>query len=193
LCNLSLGKKIVKFIGPLLVAAIAAVATPAIGADVTLKFRAVDASGVGKEIGKIRAVDTKGGLRLVPRLSGLKPGAHGFHVHQNPKCGSKGAGGKQGAGVAAGGHFDPAKSASHMGPMGKGHLGDLPSLMVDKDGSAKKSMIAPRLKVADLWGRAIVIHAAGDNYSDKPKSLGGGGARVACATIVKAKKRMKKM
>jgi superoxide dismutase, Cu-Zn family len=182
-----------KLAGTFLIAAMAVAAAPAMGADITIKFRAVSASGVGKEIGKIRAVDTKGGLRLVPRLSGLKPGAHGFHVHQNPKCGSKGVGGKKGAGVAAGGHYDPVKSGSHMGPKGKGHLGDLPKLMVDASGTAKKSMIAPRLKVADLWGRAIVIHAAGDNYSDNPKSLGGGGARVACATIVKAKKRMKKM
>jgi Cu-Zn family superoxide dismutase len=52
--------------------------------------------------------------------------------------------------------------------------------------------LAPRLKVADLWGRAIVIHANGDNYADQPKALGGGGARVACATIVKAKRRAKK-
>lgn len=156
-------------------------------ADITIKVRAISGEGVGKQIGTLRAVDTKKGLRIVPRLSGLNPGAHGFHVHQNPSCGTRGAGGKRGAGLAAGGHYDPKKVGQHMGPTGSGHLGDLPKLMVDAQGKARKSVLAPRLKVSDLWGRAIIIHAGGDNYSDKPKSLGGGGARVACATIVRAK------
>jgi Cu-Zn family superoxide dismutase len=32
----------------------------------------------------------------------------------------------------------------------------------------------------DVKGRSIVIHAGGDNYSDQPAPLGGGGARIAC-------------
>jgi Cu-Zn family superoxide dismutase len=43
--------------------------------------------------------------------------------------------------------------------------------------------VAPRLTVADIKGRAIMIHAHGDNYSDDPKPLGGGGARIACGVI----------
>lgn len=173
-------------------AAILCATLPAQAADITIKVRAISTKGVGKQIGTLRAVDTKKGLRIVPRLSGLTPGAHGFHVHQNPRCGSRGAGTTRGAGLAAGGHFDPGKAGHHMGPGGKGHLGDLPALMADAKGNARKPVLAPRLKVADLWGRAIVIHAGGDNYADKPKALGGGGARVACATIVKAKRRAKK-
>jgi Cu-Zn family superoxide dismutase len=45
-------------------------------------------------------------------------------------------------------------------------------------------MWAQRLKTSDLAGRAITIHAGGDNYSDNPKKLGGGGARVACGVVV---------
>jgi len=30
--------------------------------------------------------------------------------------------------------------------------------------------------VADVKGRSIMIHAGGDNYSDQPAPLGGGGA-----------------
>jgi len=40
------------------------------------------------------------------------------------------------------------------------------------------------LKIADLADRSIVIHAKGDNYSDTPSPLGGGGARVACGVVV---------
>ena len=38
-------------------------------------------------------------------------------------------------------------------------------------------------KLSDLSGRSLMIHAAGDNYSDDPKPLGGGGARIACGVI----------
>jgi superoxide dismutase, Cu-Zn family len=56
----------------------------------------------------------------------------------------------------------------------------MPVLTVDASGNATKGMIAPHLKVADVKGRSIMIHAGGDNYSDQPAPLGGGGARIAC-------------
>lgn len=168
-------------------AALAAAAAPASADDITIRVRAIDASGVGADIGRIRAVDTAKGLRLVPRISGLAPGAHGFHVHQNPHCGNTGPDGRTGAGLAASGHYDPANTGRHEGHGGAGHLGDLPVLTVGAEGKTGGFVTAPRLKVADLWGRAIVIHAGGDNYADQPAALGGGGARVACATIVRTK------
>jgi Cu-Zn family superoxide dismutase len=44
-------------------------------------------------------------------------------------------------------------------------------------------VLAPKLKVADLKGKSLMIHAGGDNYSDTPEVLGGGGARIACGAI----------
>jgi Cu-Zn family superoxide dismutase len=32
-------------------------------------------------------------------------------------------------------------------------------------------------------GNELVIHIGGDNYSDQPQPLGGGGARIACGAI----------
>ncbi|MFQ5544838.1 MAG: superoxide dismutase family protein, partial [Acidiferrobacterales bacterium] len=66
---------------------------------------------------------------------------------------------------------------------GEGHLGDLPALYVDGDGNATYPILAPRLRVADLRGRSLMIHSGGDNYSDNPKKLGGGGARMACGVV----------
>ena len=88
------------------------------------------------------------------------------------------------AGLAAGGHFDPNNTERHEGPQGEGHLGDLPVLYVDAAGNAMRNMWAPRLTTNDLKARAIIIHAGGDNYSDTPNKLGGGGARVACGVVV---------
>ena len=40
-----------------------------------------------------------------------------------------------------------------------------------------------QLALKDLPGRALVIHAGGDNYSDYPEPAGGGGERIACGVI----------
>ena len=153
-------------------------------ASITVTMNDVNAKGVGDIIGMVVFQDSAKGLRIMPNLAGLSEGQHGFHVHQNPACGPKEKGGKMVPGLAAGGHFDAKKAGKHEGPSGQGHLGDLPVLHVDAKGQATRANWAPHLKTSDLAGRAIVIHAGGDNYSDNPKKLGGGGARVACGVVV---------
>ena len=160
---------------------IAAGVGAAYAADETVTMNAIDANGVGKEIGTLRLSDTNAGLKITPELTGLSPGDHGFHVHVNPNCGpANGPNGQPAAGMAAGGHYDPANTGKHLGPHGEGHMGDMAVLTVDASGKATKAVIAPHLTVADVKGRSIIIHAGGDNYSDQPAPLGGGGARIAC-------------
>jgi len=85
---------------------------------------------------------------------------------------------------AAGGHFDPQHTGAHAGPQGSGHLGDLPVLQVAANGTATETLTAPRIiDVAALRGKALMIHVGGDNYSDQPAPLGGGGARIACGVL----------
>ena len=151
--------------------------------EIVIQMQLVNEQGVGKNIGVVTVADSKYGLILIPQLGDLPPGIHGFHVHQKPDCSNVVQGSKPGAGFAAGGHFDPLKTDKHEGPYGKGHLGDLPALYVDADGKASLPLLAPRLKVSDVKGRSLMIHAGGDNYSDLPVKLGGGGARIACGVI----------
>lgn len=132
-------------------------------------------AGQGAFLGRILFIDSPKGLLIQPNLANLTPGKHGFHVHLMPSC--------ENNGEAAGPHYDPQNTKKHLGPYGKGHLGDLPVLAVGKNGMVTTSVIAPRLKVADLYGHSIVIHAFGDNYSDTPVKNGGGGARIACGVI----------
>lgn len=141
------------------------------------------AEGIGDAIGSVQARDTEMGVEISPNLNGLSPGVHGFHVHAQPNCGPAKKDGKVVAGLAAEGHYDPAKTGVHAGPQGNGHLGDLPALEVAADGSAAKVVFAPRLKTSDLKGHALIVHAGGDNYSDSPEKLGGGGPRIACGVI----------
>ena len=156
-------------------------ASAAYAASETITINAIDANGVGKEIGTLVLSDTQTGLQITPQLIGLPPGDHGFHAHGNPNCGpDPGPNGQPAAGMAAGGHYDPANTGKHLGPYGEGHKGDMPVLTVDASGEATKAVVVPHLTVADVRGRSIMIHAGGDNYSDQPAPLGGGGARIAC-------------
>ena len=145
-------------------------------AKVTIKMYGLTGAEQGDLIGTVTAVNTPFGLKLTPKLKDLPPGKHGFHVHLEHSCADHG--------MAAGGHLDPAHTNKHLGPYNaKGHLGDLPVLAVNKKGMADTPIVAPRLTEKEILGHSLMIHADGDNYSDKPKPLGGGGARIACGVI----------
>ncbi len=150
---------------------------------VQVQMHLADMAGVGAAIGTVTASEHQAGVLLMPALTGLPPGLHGFHVHQTADCKPAEKDGKKQAAMAAGGHYDPDQAGSHAGPYATGHKGDLPALYVDADGKADLPLLAPRLKLADLKGRALVIHAGADNYADQPEKLGGGGARIACGVI----------
>jgi Cu-Zn family superoxide dismutase len=144
-------------------------------ADIKIPMHLMEASGATKSIGYIDATQTEHGVLFTPHLEGLSPGQHGFHIHENPSCDQ--------AGMAAGGHLDPQHTQHHLGPNGKGHLGDLPFLTVNEQGIANVALLAPHLTLAEIQNRSLIIHEGGDNYSDTPKPLGGGGARIACGII----------
>jgi Cu-Zn family superoxide dismutase len=156
-------------------------------ADVVVPMNRVDEKGVGAGIGQVSVFESEYGLVFIPSLQGLSPGIHGFHLHQNASCEPTEKDGKMIAAGAAGGHYDPTSANTHGAPWGQGHLGDLPALCVGADGLAVHPVLAPRLKLSDLKGRALIVHAGGDNYSDHPAPLGGGGARITCGVIIGAK------
>lgn len=150
-----------------------------------ITMHALTETGTGRGIGVIEARETPDGTLFTPDLKGLPPGLRGFHLHEVGDCGPKEQDGRMVPGLAAGGHYDPAGTGAHKGPYADGHLGDLPALYVDETGHATLPVLAPRVKLSDLKGRSLMIHAGGDNYADKPEPLGGGGARIACGVVAK--------
>lgn len=152
-------------------------------ATLTVPMNVVDENGIGAAAGQVTISETQYGLVFTPALSGLPGGLHGFHVHENPSCDPGEQDGKPVAALKAGGHYDPAGSKHHGLPWGDGHLGDLPALFVDTAGNATYPVLAPRLKLADVRGRSLMVHAGGDNHSDHPAPLGGGGIRIVCGVI----------
>jgi Cu-Zn family superoxide dismutase len=144
----------------------------------------VTPAGTGKMIGTVTITESPNGLVFTPSLTDLAPGPHGYHVHETGSCAANDKDGKKVAAGAAGGHYDPHGTRQHLGPAGNGHLGDLPPLVVGGDGRATVPVTAPHLKsLAEVKGKALMIHAGGDNYADKPAPLGGGGERIACGVI----------
>lgn len=160
-----------------------ALSTLGVAAETTVTLNFADPAGIGATVGTVRIDETPYGLAFYPDLTGLKPGLHGFHVHENPSCQPGQREGVAVAALAAGGHLDPMGTKRHGLPWGDGHLGDLPALYVAPDGKATNPVLAPRLKLADVMKRALMIHVGGDNHSDHPEPLGGGGGRFACGVI----------
>jgi superoxide dismutase, Cu-Zn family len=153
------------------------------GDSLTIKMNFVDENGIGASAGTVTVTESGYGLVFTPDLSGLPAGLHGFHVHENPSCMPGEKDGKKVPALAAGGHYDPQKTNHHGFPWGDGHLGDLPALYVNTDGIANQPVLAPRLKMGDLPGHSLMVHAGGDNHADHPAALGGGGARMVCGVI----------
>lgn len=153
--------------------------------EIRVPMNRISAEGIGEPIGAVLITQGEGGARFVAELSGLPEAERGFHLHEDGDCSpGPNAQGEVAAGMAAGSHWDPAATKAHRGPEGDGHQGDLPVLVVEADGSAKGTVLAPRITdVAELRGKALMIHAGGDSYGDAPQPLGGGGGRIACGVI----------
>ena len=150
----------------------------------TVPMASATKTGSGTSVGDIAIEQTPGGAVFTLHLKGLPPGPHGFHVHENGECGVTMMNGIVIPAGAAGRHLDPDQTNHHAGPEGDGHIGDLPLLTVADDGTATQTVTATRIKdIGLLRDKAVVIHLHGDNYADKPETLGGGGARIACGVI----------
>ena len=126
-------------------------------------------------------------LEVMVSLSGLDPGRHGIHVHENPSCGMGDADGdgQMEPGGAAGGHWDPLGTMDH-GAAGEDlddkHLGDLGNVTASADGTAQATFtVSPFPNDQDVAGHAVIVHAEADDRESDPG--GESGARVGCGVV----------
>lgn len=114
------------------------------------------------------------------KVSGLAPGAHGFHVHEKGDCSSS-------DGMSAGGHFNPTAKPHGNPASAEHHVGDMPALVADASGNATfQGDLAPMsvgAGVTDIVGKAVIVHKDADDYATQP--TGNSGARVTCGVIRK--------
>jgi superoxide dismutase, Cu-Zn family len=149
--------------------------------EVAVVVRLTSESGVGDAIGTVAVKNgevlvagrKEPALLLHPNLRGLRPGLYAFHVHENPNCGHGMKDGVPVPGLAAGAHLWLSGMGQLSGTTFTSHLGDLPNLEVNADGTATKMVVAARLSLADVANRALMIHASQDDNS----------ARMACGRL----------
>jgi len=136
----------------------------------------------GKVVGMAMLSERPGGVLVRVEAKGLTPGLHAVHVHAVGKCDGP-------AFTSAGGHFNPAgKKHGHKSAEGA-HAGDLPNMLIAKDGSGRFEAMtdgftlrAGPLSVFDTDGSALVIHAGVDDYTTDP--TGNAGDRAACGLVI---------
>ena len=120
-------------------------------------------------------------MQIDVRVDNLKPNSmHGVHIHILGDCRAPDA-------SSAGGHFNPY-SSTHGGPFSQPrHGGDLGNIKADANGSATASLevtgISLGKKDDTIIGRAVIVHAQGDDLTSQPS--GNAGPRIACGLISK--------
>ena len=127
--------------------------------------------------GIIHFTATADGVEIRGELSGLKPGKHGFHIHEfgdvssaDPKC--------------HGGHFNPDKKKHGAPDAAERHVGDLGNITADGRGKAVIDMTDKLIALSgphSIVGRAVIIHEKADDLKTQP--TGDAGARIAGGVV----------
>jgi Cu-Zn family superoxide dismutase len=155
------------------------------GRRATAALRDANGDRVGRAVFKER----HGKVEVSAEVWSATPGFHGFHVHAVGLC--------EPPFTSAGGHYNP-------GGVGHGdHAGDLPSLLVNEDGTGELEFETDRFSLGELFdadGSALIVHAGRDNYANIPTryrsdatgmrgpdadtlATGDAGARAACGVV----------
>jgi Cu-Zn family superoxide dismutase len=158
-------------------------ATPAAPAATSTAQQAVVAlaSASGSRVsGKLTLAPMGDGVHISGEVGGLLPNAlSGFHVHEKGDCSAVDA-------SSAGPHFNPAASQHGRAGTAMHHAGDMDNIVADAGGVAKVNVHLLGVTLGggganDIAGRAVIVHAAPDDYQTQP--AGNAGARVACGVI----------
>lgn len=134
----------------------------------------------GQKMGTVTLIQgPNDGVLVQVRASGLKPGEHGFHIHQVGEC--------QPTFDAAGDHYNPDGHGHGFLAESGYHAGDLPNISAGNDGGAVTDIFTRQVSLReeapstlfDENGSAFIIHENPDTYGDQAKA----GGRVACGVI----------
>lgn len=161
-------------------AMLCALAVAAHAQDVTAAVAKLEPKSGGQVTGTVTFTKSGDDVQVVADIQHLKPGKHGFHIHEKGDCSAADA-------ASAGGHFNPTHQ-HHGGPMtAEHHTGDLGNIEADASGKAHLDWKGKMsLSGADsIIGKSVVVHEKEDDLKTDP--AGNSGARVACGVIEAAK------
>ncbi|TYQ31230.1 superoxide dismutase family protein [Pseudanabaena sp. UWO310] len=157
----------------------------------------------GEQVGTATFTQTPLGLQVIVNVEKLTQGEHMIHIHENGKCDAPDF-------KTSGNHFNPKNPkddddddheinpmhgahGSHEKHEGEKHnpAGDLPNIVVKKDGKGKLNALLPRLSLDNKpnsllkqGGTSILIHAGANGNSTIPNV--DYKTRIACGVIKKS-------
>lgn len=138
--------------------------------------------GQGGKMGTATFTQLAKGVQVDVKVSGLKPGKHGIHIHETGKC-------EKPDFKSAGSHFNPTmKEHGYDNPSGE-HAGDLANLVAGPNGTAEAQFVVTTVtlnkevpnSLLKEGGTSLVIHAEADDMHTNP--AGNSGDRIGCAVI----------
>ncbi len=133
--------------------------------------------------GLVRLTQDATSVKIIADLEGLAPGSrHAFHVHEFGDCSAADA-------TSAGTHYDPAQTKHHGMPNDKmSHAGDMGNIEADANGKVHFELKLEGTSIdgpqAPVLGRAVIVHANPDDFS---QPVGNAGGRIGCGVIGLAK------
>ncbi len=140
----------------------------------TRSAKATLATPDGNTVGTVDFKTDDGHTQVRVRLAGA-PGLdafHGFHIHANdvPANGDGCIADPTAAPstwfVSADGHYNPTgQSHSH-------HVGDMPVVYVNADGSVETRFEIDKINPGELDGKVVILHAGADNFGNVPLGTG---------------------
>ena len=172
----------------------------------TRSAKAKLATADGTKVGTVDFRTAHGHTEVRVRLAAV-PGVdafHGFHIHANDVVNET-----NGEGCIADSAAAPAtwfaSADGHYNPTGQSHsrhVGDLPVVYVNADGSIETHFRIDKINPGDLDGRAVIVHGGTDNFANIPvggaatqytanspdaiaatSRTGNAGDRIACGVI----------
>jgi Cu-Zn family superoxide dismutase len=127
--------------------------------------------------GTVTFTKVQTGVKIVADVSGLTPGAHGFHIHEFGDCTAPDA-------SSAGGHFNPSHTYHGAPDMPFRHVGDFGNLVADASGKAHYERVDTIVFLNgpnSVIGHAVIVHEKADDFKTQP--TGNAGGRAACGVI----------
>jgi Cu-Zn family superoxide dismutase len=129
--------------------------------------------------GTIYFIKVADGVRVEGEIVGLKPGPHGFHIHEKGDCSAPDA-------MSAGGHFNPTNMQHGSPTSTQRHMGDFGNIEANAAGIAKVSIVDHMISIEgpySIINHGLIVHGNPDDLKSQP--AGNAGPRVACGVIAR--------
>ena len=128
--------------------------------------------------GSLQFSEVRGITSVTGNVTGLAPNSHAaFHVHEFGDCSKPDF-------SSAGSHFNPTHQPHGAWDGPHHHVGDMPQLVADANGTATVSFNSESLQLRgpnSIINKAVIVHRDPDDVNAQP--VGNAGPRLACGVI----------